>query len=72
MAFAAVAVQYLAMLAGFRWIGPTAAVGMMGMLAYYVWLIPATYLLARQRWPRFLPWFSAGSAIARGAGDGRP
>jgi len=67
MAFAAVAVQYLAMLAGFRWIGPTAAVGMMGMLASYVWLIPATYLLARRRWPRFLPWFSAGSAIARAA-----
>ena len=72
MAFAAVAVQYLAMLAGFRWIGPTAAVGMMGMLASYVWLIPATYLLARRRWPRFLPGASPGSAIASGAGDGRP
>jgi O-antigen/teichoic acid export membrane protein len=72
MAFAAVAVQYLAMLAGFRWIGPTAAVGMMGMLASYVWLIPATYLLARRRWPRFLPGASPGSAVASGAGDGRP
>jgi hypothetical protein len=72
MTFAAVAVQYLAMLAGFRWIGPTAAVGMMGMLASYVWLIPATYLLARRRWPHFCPGVSPGSAVARGAGDGRP
>jgi hypothetical protein len=67
-----VAVQYLVMLAGFRWIGPTAAVGMMGMLASYVWLIPATYLLARGHWPRFLPGVSPGSAVARGSGGGRP
>lgn len=56
MAFVAVGVQYAVALGLFRLVGPSAAAGMVGMLAHYLWLIPAAYWLARRDWGEFIPW----------------
>ena len=53
--FAGVGVQYAVALALFYLVGPSALTAMAGMFAYYVWLIPATYWLARREWGDFIP-----------------
>jgi len=48
-------VQYAVALALFYLVGPSALTAMAGMFAYYVWLIPAAYWLARREWGEFIP-----------------
>ena len=54
-AFAGVVVQYVVALALFYLVGPSALAAMAGMFDYYVWLVPATYWLARREWGEFIP-----------------
>jgi O-antigen/teichoic acid export membrane protein len=54
--FVAVIVQYAAALALFALVGPSAWAAMIGVFAYYVWLIPVAYWLAHCRWGEYLPW----------------
>lgn len=56
MAFLGVGVQYAVALGLFHLLGPSATAAMVGMLAYYLWLIPAAYWLARRDWGEFIPW----------------
>jgi O-antigen/teichoic acid export membrane protein len=53
--FAGVGVQYAVALGLFYLVGPSALTAMVGMFAYYVWLIPATYWLACREWGEFIP-----------------
>ncbi|MCX7681262.1 MAG: hypothetical protein N2508_04745, partial [Anaerolineae bacterium] len=67
VAFAGVGVQYAVALGLFHLIGPSATAAMAGMLAYYLWLIPAAYRLARREWGQFVLWgprpVSAGERV---------
>jgi O-antigen/teichoic acid export membrane protein len=65
--FLGVAVQYATMLGLFALWGPTAVAGMLGLLAYYLCLVPGVYGLALWRFRPFLP----GSRPWR-AGAGAP
>ncbi len=61
--FLGTSVQYAVMLGLFYGIGPTALAGMVGMLAFYLCLIPAAYALAHGQWSAFLP---GGLTVRRG------
>ncbi len=55
-AFVGVGVQYAVALGLFYVAGASALAAMIGMFAYYVWLIPAAYWLVRRDWCEFVPW----------------
>jgi O-antigen/teichoic acid export membrane protein len=55
LTFLAALAQYSTMLGLFAWAGPSAWTAMLGMLAYYLCLIPCAYGLAYRRWRLYLP-----------------
>jgi O-antigen/teichoic acid export membrane protein len=55
LTFLSVLVQYGVMLILFAWISPSAWAAMLGMLAYYLILMPGAYGLAHRRWRAYLP-----------------
>jgi len=54
--FIGVGIQYGVALGLFYFAGTSALAAMIGMFAYYVWLIPAAYWLVRRDWGEFVPW----------------
>jgi O-antigen/teichoic acid export membrane protein len=55
LTFLSALVQYGVMLSLFARIGPFAWAAMLGMLAYYLFLMPGAYGLAHRRWRAYLP-----------------